>query len=63
MVHHIAAALFVPAHNRGTAEFFTDRVYGELWVGRHRGVAESQIYFDVDACRPLQEMAAYLENL
>ena len=55
--------LFVPAHNRGKAEFFTDRVYGELWVGRHRGVDESQLYYGVDACRPMSEIAAYLEDL
>ena len=39
------AVLFVPPHNRGEAAFFTDRVRGELWVGRHRGVRESQIVF------------------
>ncbi|HEY9181518.1 MAG TPA: aminopeptidase P family protein, partial [Candidatus Baltobacteraceae bacterium] len=55
--------LFVPPHNRGKAEFFTDRVYGELWVGRHRGVDESQIYYGVDRCRPVQEIPAYLDDL
>jgi Xaa-Pro aminopeptidase len=55
--------LFVPAHNRGSAEFFTDRVYGELWVGRHRGVDESRAYFGVDDCRPLQAVETYLEEL
>jgi Xaa-Pro aminopeptidase len=55
--------LFVPPHNRGSAEFFTDRVYGELWVGRHRGVDESQIYYGVDRCRPLQDVPAYLDDL
>ena len=55
--------LFVPEHNRGKAEFFTDRVYGELWVGRHRGLDESQIFFGVDRCRPLQEIASYLDEL
>ena len=35
--------LFVRAHNRGKAEFFTDRANGELWVGRHRGVDESAL--------------------
>src|SRR5689334_822945 len=57
------ALLFVPPHNRGEAAFFTDRVHGELWVGRHRGVDESQIYFGVDRCRPLQEIAEYLNDL
>src|SRR6516165_5964795 len=55
--------LFVPAHNRGRAEFFTDRIYGELWVGRHRGVDESQAFFGVDECRPLQALTEYLEEL
>jgi Xaa-Pro aminopeptidase len=55
--------LFVPEHNRGKAEFFTDRVYGELWVGRHRGLDESQIFFGVDRCRPLQEIPDYLDEL
>ena len=57
------ALLFVPPHNRGKAEFFTDRVYGELWVGRHRGVDESQLFYGVDRCRPIQEIAAYLDDL
>ncbi|MGC1380564.1 MAG: aminopeptidase P family protein [Candidatus Baltobacteraceae bacterium] len=57
------SVLFVPEHNRGKAEFFTDRVYGELWVGRHRGVDESNAFYGVDECRPLQAMPAYLEEL
>jgi Xaa-Pro aminopeptidase len=57
------ALLFVPAHNRGQAEFFTDRVWGELWVGRHRGVAESQLHFGVDRCLPIQQIEAYLNDL
>jgi Xaa-Pro aminopeptidase len=57
------SVLFVPPHNRGQAEFFTDRVYGELWVGRHRGVAESQLYYGVDRCRPIQEIPSYLDDL
>lgn len=55
--------LFVPAHNRGKAEFFTDRVYGELWVGRHRGVEESRAFYGVDEGRPLQALASYLDEL
>jgi len=55
--------LFVPPHNRGKAEFFTDRVYGELWVGRHRGVDESLLYYGVDKCRPIQEVREYLDDL
>lgn len=55
--------LFVPAHNRGEAAFFTDRVHGELWVGRHRGVDESRAYYGVDACRSVGEIDAYLADL
>jgi Xaa-Pro aminopeptidase len=57
------SVLFVRAHNRGSAEFFTNRVYGELWVGPHRGVDESQLYYGVDACRPLETLPAYFEEL
>ncbi|HEY2554157.1 MAG TPA: aminopeptidase P N-terminal domain-containing protein [Candidatus Cybelea sp.] len=52
--------LFVLEHNRGRAEFFTDRVAGELWVGRHRGVDESLVYYGVDECRPLRSLPVYL---
>ncbi len=57
------SVLFVPAHNRGKAEFFTDRVYGELWVGRHRGVQESRDYFGVDDCRPMASLVEYLDEV
>jgi Xaa-Pro aminopeptidase len=57
------ALLFVRAHNRGTAEFFADRVYGELWVGRHRGVDESRAYYGVDECRPMASLGEYLAEL
>lgn len=55
--------LFVLAHNRGEAAFFTDRVCGELWVGRHRGVDESALYYSVDSAHPLDELAATLATL
>ncbi len=55
--------LFAPEHNRGKAEFFTDRIYGELWVGRHRGLDESQIFYGVDRCRPLQQIDEYVQAL
>jgi Xaa-Pro aminopeptidase len=57
------SVLFVPAHNRGDAAFFADRVHGELWVGRHRGVDESQLFFGVDRCRPMDQAQAYLDEL
>ncbi|HEY1976108.1 MAG TPA: aminopeptidase P family protein [Candidatus Baltobacteraceae bacterium] len=55
--------LFAREHNRGQAEFFTDRLHGELWVGRHRGVDESQLYFGVDACRPIPAASPYFDEL
>jgi Xaa-Pro aminopeptidase len=55
--------LFVLDHNRGSAAFFADRVAGELWVGRHRGVAESLTYYGVDDCRPLQSLRDYVGEL
>ncbi|MDP9024435.1 MAG: aminopeptidase P family protein [Candidatus Eremiobacteraeota bacterium] len=55
--------LFVAAHNRGKKEFFTDRVHGELWVGRHRGVDESQLFYGVDRALPLLDADAYLSDL
>lgn len=57
------SVLFVPAHNRGDKAFFADRVHGELWVGRHRGVDESQLYFGVDRCRPMDQTQTYLNEL
>ena len=57
------SVLFVPPHNRGEAAFFTDRRNGELWVGRHRGVDESQLYFGVDRCRPIDQAETYLDEL
>jgi Xaa-Pro aminopeptidase len=57
------SVLFVHAHNRGTAAFFTDRMHGELWVGRHRGVDESKAFYGVDVCRPLEAAGAFLREL
>lgn len=54
---------FVLEHNRGKAEFFTDRVNGELWVGRHRGVEESKSYYGADECRAIGALSEYLDEL
>jgi Xaa-Pro aminopeptidase len=54
---------FVLEHNRGKAEFFTDRVNGELWVGRHRGVEESKAYYGADECRPTTGLSEYFDEL
>ena len=55
--------LFAAPHNRGQAEFFTDRVHGELWVGRHRGLDESQTFYGVDRVLPLSQGESYLDEL
>jgi len=55
--------VFVLEHNRGKRESFTDRVNGELWVGRHRGVEESRAHYGVDDARSLHALAGYLDEL
>ncbi len=55
--------LFAQEHNRGKAEGFINRVRGELWVGRHRGLEESHIHYGVDRVEPLEQIAPYLEEL
>lgn len=57
------SVLYVPEHNREKAEFFTDRSYGELWVGPHRGVEESGVHFGADACYSLKEIPAALNAI
>jgi Xaa-Pro aminopeptidase len=57
------SVLFVAAHNRGEREFFTDRVRGELWVGRHRGVDESRAYYGADEAHGLDAIDGYLLEL
>ena len=57
------SVFFVHDHNRGRAEFFTDRVAGELWIGPHRGVAESKTYYGADECRPSSELETYLDEI
>jgi Xaa-Pro aminopeptidase len=55
--------LFVRDGTRGKPEFMTDRMNGEVWVGRRRGVAASKTHYGVDRSRPLGEAAGYLEAL
>jgi Xaa-Pro aminopeptidase len=57
------SVLFVPPHNRGGADFFTNRAHGELWVGRHRGVEESCRYYGVERALPIGEIEQYLRDL
>ncbi|MES2640886.1 MAG: aminopeptidase P family protein [Myxococcota bacterium] len=59
--HGHRTVLFCEPNNRDSAAFFTDRKKGELWVGARLGLAGSQARFGVDECRPLSELAAFLQ--
>ncbi len=48
--------------SRNTSAFYTDRRYGELWVGPRRGVKETAAALDI-ACRPLEELDGALDGL
>lgn len=45
-----------------THEFFTDATYGELWVGKRRGVEGSSVYFGVETA-PLDQLAKDLSSV
>ncbi|MCW2693924.1 MAG: pepP [Mycobacterium sp.] len=58
-----ATTLFVPDRSdRSTAAFFTDRRYGELWVGPRPGVAETAATLGLPS-RPLPELDDALARL
>jgi len=60
--HGHDATLFVPPRmDRSTKAFFTDRRYGELWVGPRLGL-EAEVLFGV-ACAPLGELEAALKRV
>jgi Xaa-Pro aminopeptidase len=48
--------------DRSSSAFYTDRRYGELWVGPRRGVRETAAALDVE-CRPLPELTDALARL
>jgi len=48
--------------DRSSPAFFTDRRYGELWVGARRGVSETAAALDLD-CRPLEELPRAMGGL
>lgn len=48
--------------DRSTAAFYSDRRYGELWVGPRRGVRETEAALDLE-CRPLTELPGALARL
>ncbi len=47
---------------RSTTAFYTDRRYGELWVGPRRGVRETAAALAI-TCRPLDELDGRLDGL
>ncbi len=60
--HGHDATLFVPPRmDRSTKAFFTDRRYGELWVGPRLGL-EAEVLLGV-ACAPLDELEAALKRV
>ena len=48
--------------SRATSAFYSDRRYGELWVGARRGVKETAAALDL-TCRPLEELTRALDGL
>ena len=48
--------------DRSTSAFYTDRRYGELWVGPRPGVRETSATLEIE-CRPLAELADALARL
>jgi Xaa-Pro aminopeptidase len=57
------SVLYLPDRSdRSTSAFYTDRRYGELWVGPRRGVQEAEAALDID-CRPLPELSGALARL
>ncbi len=48
--------------SRSTSAFYSDRRYGELWVGPRRGVRETAAALGL-ACRPLEELDGALDRL
>ena len=45
-----------------THEFFTDANYGELWVGKRRGVAEAAVFYGVETA-PMDQLAKDLSSV
>jgi Xaa-Pro aminopeptidase len=50
-----------PRADRSTPNFFTDRRYGELWVGPRLGLDEVRILLSIDTA-PLDELAGALKS-
>lgn len=59
---HTATLYVQPRSDRSTEAFYTDRRYGELWVGPRAGVAETAAVRQI-ATAPLSELPAALDRL
>ena len=60
---HVSILFAEPNPGRKDPTFFTDRHKGELWVGPRLGIEQSKYRYQVDECRPLTELPAFLKEL
>jgi Xaa-Pro aminopeptidase len=59
---HDAVLFLADRSDRSTSAFYTDRRYGELWVGPRPGVRETAAALEIE-CRPLTELPDALARL
>ncbi len=59
---HVATLFVPPRSERSTPAFYTDRRYGELWVGPRRGLRETAVLLALDT-RPVEELPDVLRTL
>ncbi|OHV62243.1 MULTISPECIES: aminopeptidase P family protein [unclassified Pseudofrankia] len=59
---HDAVLYLADRSDRSSSAFYTDRRYGELWVGPRPGVKETSAAFEIE-CRPLTELPGALSRL
>jgi Xaa-Pro aminopeptidase len=59
---HDAVLYVADRSDRSSSAFYTDRRYGELWVGPRPGVKERSASLEIE-CRPLTELSGALSRL
>src|SRR5262245_53107361 len=59
---HHAVLLVDPAVGKTSPAFFTDRVKGELWVGKVHGVESSKNLYGIPDVRSREELYPFLKN-
>ncbi|MBX6390914.1 MAG: aminopeptidase P family protein [Frankia sp.] len=59
---HDAILYLADRSDRSSSAFYTDRRYGELWVGARPGVRETSAALEIE-CRPLTELPDALSRL